>query len=389
MKSKHLLFILIICLIFPFFSTNEARSQWAIMYQDADSLVLLGSNLIYNTEFEKAEQIFKEVQKRYPNHPAGYFLDAMIEWWKINLYPDDESKDAKFLKKIDQVIKKCDYILDSLPTDINALFFKGGAIGYRARLYTLRNNWLNAARDAQVALDILTQCQIKAPTNHDILLGTGIYNYFSQKFAEDYPIIKPLMVFAPRGDKRLGLFQLRSAAKYARYAKVEAQVVLLQIYYTFENDVYEALKIAEELHTLYPNNPYFHRYLGRIYVRLGYTTEFEKLWKEVLARCSDKWYGYNNATAREAIYYIGLALLTRNNFAEAEKYFKKAIEGSKIVDKEQSGFLAFSYLKLGNIYDSMGKRDKALQSYNQVLKIKNYNDSHAQAKKFIQSPYKN
>ncbi|MCE5304770.1 tetratricopeptide repeat protein, partial [bacterium] len=214
------------------------------------------------------------------------------------------------------------------------------------------------------------------------------YNYFSQKFAEDYPIIKPLLVFAPRGDKRLGMFQLRSAAKYARYAKVEAEVVLLQIYYSFENDIYEAVKIAEELHLRYPNNPYFHRYLGRIYVRLGYTAEYEKTWREIFSRCSEKWYGYNNSTAREAIYYIGLALMGRGNYPEAEKYFKKSIEGSKIIDKEQTGFLALSYLKLGNIYDAMGKRDKAVQSYNEVLKVKNYNESHTLAKKYLQVPYK-
>ncbi len=387
MKSRFKL-VISIAIIFLSFAGNQAYSQWAIMYSDADSLVLLGSDLIYNLEFAKAEQIFKDVQKKYPIHPAGYFLDAMIDWWIINLNLDDERRDGQFLKKIDKVINKCDYILDSIPTDINALFFKGGAIGYRARLYALRNKWIAAARDAQVALDILTRCQILAPTNHDILLGTGIYNYFSQKFAEDYPIIKPLMAFAPRGDKRLGLFQLRSAANYARYAKVEAEVVLLQVYYSYENDIYEAQKIAEELHTKYPNNPYFHKYLGRIYVRMGYTTEFEKTWRDIFSRCSEKWYGYNNSTAREAIYYIGLALLTRNNFSEAEKYFKKAIEGSKIVDKEETGFLAFSYLKLGNIYDAMGNRNKAVQSYNQVLKIKDYNDSHNQAKKFIQSPYK-
>ncbi|MEN6511083.1 MAG: tetratricopeptide repeat protein [Chloroherpetonaceae bacterium] len=387
MKSRSLLFLLfgiIICC----FSAVETHSQWAIMYQDADSLVLLGTDCIYNLEFARAEKIFKDVQNKYPTHPAGYFLDAMIEWWEINLYPDNESKDKQFFKKIDKVIDKCNYILDSIPYDINALFFKGGAIGYRARLLTMRNQWVTAAQDAKIALDILNTCLQIAPTNHDILLGTGIYNYFSQKFAEDYPIIKPLLVFAPRGDKRLGMFQLRSAAKYARYAKVEAEVVLLQIYYSFENDIYEAVKIAEELHLRYPNNPYFHRYLGRIYVRLGYTADYEKTWREIFSRCSEKWYGYNNSTAREAIYYIGLALMGRGNYPEAEKYFKKSIEGSKIIDKEQTGFLALSYLKLGNIYDAMGKRDKAVQSYNEVLKVKNYNESHTLAKKYLQVPYK-
>ncbi|MCE5305240.1 hypothetical protein LLG34_06030 [bacterium] len=127
MKSRSLLFLLfgvIICC----FSAVETHSQWAIMYQDADSLVLLGTDCIYNLEFARAEKIFKDVQNKYPTHPAGYFLDAMIEWWEINLYPDNESKDKQFLKKIDKVIDKCNYIMDSIPNDINALFFKGGAI---------------------------------------------------------------------------------------------------------------------------------------------------------------------------------------------------------------------------------------------------------------------
>ena len=61
-----------------FFVIPEANAQWVIMSKDADSLVKIGSDYVYNIEFEKARECFKQVQTKYPNHPAGYFLDAMI-----------------------------------------------------------------------------------------------------------------------------------------------------------------------------------------------------------------------------------------------------------------------------------------------------------------------
>jgi hypothetical protein len=49
--------------------------------------------------------------------------------------PRSELYKEPFLKKINIAIEICDRILDSNASNINALFFKGGAIGYRARYY--------------------------------------------------------------------------------------------------------------------------------------------------------------------------------------------------------------------------------------------------------------
>lgn len=383
-QIKKLLFILALLL---FINPILSYSQWAILYRDADSLVIVGADYIYNCEFDKAQEQFKMIQTRYPKHPAGYFLDAMIEWWKITLDPDNESYDQIFEKKIDKVIDICDDDLDTNAYDINALFFKGGAIGYRARLSTLRDNWFSAVKDAKEALDILQKCQQIAPFNHDIMLGTGIYNYFSQKFPEEYPLLKPLMVFLPNGDKRLGLFQLRAASKYARYASVESKVVLLQIYYSFENNSYEALQIAQELHNKYPNNAYFHRYLSRCMVRMGMSTDSEKEWREILNRAMKNMFGYNSVSVREATYYIGVSLMNRYDYDEAQKYLEKSLEGSKKIDKKPSGFYISTLLKLGNIYDARNNRNQAVNYYKKVLSIPEWNSSHSTAKKYLEKPF--
>ena len=385
--KKYKLFLLTIAILL-FSNITDAKSQWAIMLRDADSLVLLGADYVYNLEFEKAAEQFKKVQQKYPLHPAGYFLDAMIEWWKIALNSEDKSNDNIFYRKIEKVIEVCDKILDTNAYDINALFFKGGAIGYRARLRTMRDDWFQAIQDAKEALEILRRCQQLAPFNHDIMLGTGLYNYFSVKFPEEYPILKPLMLFLPNGDKRLGLFQLRAAARNARYASVEAKVALLQIYYSFENDNYEALQIAQELTEKYPKNIYFQRYLGRLQVRLGMIMDYETTWKKILEHIKENPSLYNNNIAREATYYIGLALLYRQDYFNSLKYFQKSLEGTKLVDKKPTGFHSYTLIKIGNNYDALGNRSEAIKYYKQAYELPDFNDSKKIAKRYLETPYK-
>lgn len=370
---------------FFFFASESAFSQWKIMERDADSLVRAGSKHIYNLQFDAAEADFEKVVDSYPNHPAGYFLDAMVDWWKIWLYKHTKRYDDGFLEKIDRVIDICDVLLEKNPDDINALFFKGGALGYRGRFYAIRKNWLSSASDGKKGLDILTECLKIAPGNHDIMLGVGIYNYFAEKFPEEYPFIKPFIVFLPSGDKELGVLQLRAAANHARYAAIEAKVALLQIYYQFEEDYSEALKVAEELSLAFPENPYFQKYLGRCYIVNGYGSKAEQLWRDVILRYMDKKPGYSRLILREALYYVGKVLMDKGDNQNALKYFYKCDEVSRKIDKELSGFMVSTNLKIGQIYMRQGKDKYAKKQFDKILSWSDYKGSHAKAKRYLQN----
>ncbi len=383
MKYKFIFFIVIILYI----NNSSLFAQWVILKNDADSLVRQGTFFIYNVEFDKAETCFKKVQQMYPDNPAGYFLEAMIYWWKITLHRETTKFDAPFEQRIEKVIDICNNILDTNDKDLGALFFKAGAMGYRARHYAQRESWVKAATDGASAYKIMNECQKIAPANHDIMLGTGIYNYFAVAIPEKFPMVKPLMTFFPRGDKQLGLYQLRAASRKARYAALEARVVLLQIYNSFEKDPDIALSIAKELLDTYPRNPYFHRYYARLLVRKGEQDNYEKVWREILIKCMDNEIGYDPFTAREAMYYIGYALMRRGEYDSALRYFLKANEGSKI-DTEDSGFTVNVNIFIGNIYDLKNNRNEAKKYYSAVLKLKEYDNSHTKAKIFLEKPYK-
>jgi hypothetical protein len=383
MKSLR---ILIVCLLA---SVAPLQAQWVSMKSDGDSILQRGIRFIYNVEFDQAHNEFSKVIALYPTHPAGYFLDAMVEWWRINLDQKTTSYDGLFLQKIDRVLAVCDRRLDSMPKDVAALFFKGGAIGFRGRYHITRNNYFSAADDGRIALGILQDCYRIAPGNHDVMLGTGIYNYFSVAIPERRPALSTLMMFLPSGDKQLGLAQLKAAARQARYAAVEAKVILIQAYTDFEWNLLEAMIYARDLHQSYPKNPAFQRAYGRCLVGLGPRDSAELCWRDVLVKYMDKKFGYDRLAAREALYYVGICRLQSRDFPVALKYLSKCYEASVVLDKDEpTGLMVKAYLRMGQIYDAQGKRAVALSHYKKVLDWPDWSQSHAEARRYMNTPYR-
>ena len=380
-------FIIVVFCMVAFY--NGLESQWIINSVVSDSITLKGINHIYNLEFELAEQEFLELMRIDPEKPAGYFFYAMIDWWKIMLDYENESLDEPFKTKLDKVIDICDAQLKKDEFDLVALFFKCGSIGFRGRLFSHRNSWLKAADDGRLAYPILMKAKKIAPNNYDIMLGSGIYDYFAEVIPDMYPVLKPIMLFFPKGDKAKGIEALKLASEQARYANIESAYFLMQVYLQYENNPYAALEIAYRLTKKYPNNSIFYRYLGRCFVRIGNWVEVNKIYFTILELCDKKQRGYTDVEVREAEFYLGLSHFHTDDLDKSLKHFLKCDELSQKIDKDkESGYMALANLRIGMIYDLQNKRRKALDQYIKVLKIKKYNDSHDLSKKFTKQPYK-
>jgi len=377
----HLLFLLLI------FVHPPASGQW-IEDPAVDAKVQRGIDYIYNIEFEKADKEFADVIRLRPGHPAGYFFQAMTEWWRILSNFDDESRDKAFIGMLDKVVDMCDKLLDKNENDVTALFFKGGAVGFEGRLRANRGAWLPAANDGLVALPVVRKAYKLEPGNYDVLLGMGIYNYYADVVPSQYPVVKPLMLFLPGGDKKKGLEQLELAATNARYAKVEAKYFLLQTYFTYEKQYVRALELARELHAKYPRNPLFHRMYGRCYVSLGYWAEAFQVFNEVEERYRNHQVGYDDFDAREAYYYIGRHYFLAGRLEDALKNLYRCDEISRKLDKNgASGFMSMANLTIGMIYDLQNKRGSALAQYQKVLNMKEYENTYKEARRFMGKAY--
>jgi len=370
-----------------FFVCSSAHSQW-VDDPVLDQRVLRGIDKLYNYEFDRADSDFSEVIRLRPDHPAGYFFRAMVQWERIISNFDDESQDDKLYKMLDVVIEMCEKHLDEYPDDVTAIFFNGGAIGFRGRLRANRGKWVGAANDGMVALPLVRKAYELEPNNYDVLLGIGIYNYYASVVPEKYPFVKPAMIFFPNGDRKKGLEQLRQASLNAKYAKVEAMYFLMQNYFIYEKDYGKALELARKLHARYPNNSMFHRYVGRCLVSTGNISEAKDIFIDIEKRCSKKQLGYDTYDAREAYYYLGKFDFMEGRFDAALNYLYRCDELSRKLDKDEpSGFMSLGNLLIGMIYDAQGKRMDAVQQYKKVLAMKEYEDSYKESKKYLEKPY--
>lgn len=351
---------------------------------DFDSRVNEGIKQIYNIKFTEAEKTFRSIMTDYPKHPAGRFFLAMIDWWKIMLDPDNESFDEIFFQKLEDVIYQCDQILKKNPKDVDALFFKGGSIGFRGRLRAFRESWLKAADDGREALPIVEEAATLDPNNMDVQLGFGIYNYYADVIPNEYPMIKPLMIFFPNGDKEKGIQQLKNTATNGKFAKYEARYFLMTLYYRYENNSVAADEYAKLLNDDFPDNPAFERWRGRIAVRKGDYFLADSIFKDVILKAEKNYYGYNTPSAlREAEYYIGYYNWISDRPDSAKIYFERCVQNSRKIDKEgeESGFQVNSIVYLAQIAEAQNRKQDAIALYNKLLDINEYANSHSLAKR--------
>ncbi len=376
-------------LIFIFFIV--ASSSALPQSQNFDSTVAAGIKQIYDIKFPEAEKTFRALIADFPGKPQGRFFLAMVDWWKILLNPDNDSYDDVFYQKLEDVIYQCDQILKQNPDDVNALFFKGGAIGFRGRLRAYRESWLKAADDGRTALPIVEHAAKLDPKNVDVQLGFGIYDYYAAVIPEEFPLMKPLMIFFPPGNKQKGISELNDVAMNGKYAKYEAQYFLMTLYFDYENNPIIADEYAKMLTTDFPDNPVFERWHGRIAAKKGDFLSASKIFSDVIAKADRNYPGYNTTSARrEAVYYVAYEYKSMKQIDSSIIYFKECANLSKQIDvKETSGFLINSYLYLGMLYDLQGKRERAVEYYKKTLDLKDYNNSRFYAQEYLKTPYKN
>lgn len=358
--------------------------------QNSEDRLLPGIELIYHLKFDSAEVIFREFISSEPQNPAGYFFLAMIDWWKINLNKDNDSLDEGFFKKTEKVIEVSDDRLDKNEFDDNAMFYKGGALGYSGLVKSLRESWLKAAEDGREALNLLQKANEINRNNKDVIFGVGLYNYFAEFVPEAYPVVKPLMIIFPKGDKVKGLSQIKETSLNSRYAKTEAKYVLAYLYLIYEKNYAESEKYSLMLHEEYPENPVFDKYLCSSYIGLGKWNEALAGWTQILEKIDSGKTGYTSLNLkREANYYTALSYLRLNRILEAEPYILNALETTKTIDKEnEDAYTSFIYLLNGMLNDVKGNDASADFYYNQVLSMKNFQNSHEEAEKFRNNPYR-
>jgi hypothetical protein len=328
-------------------------------------------NDLYNFKFAKAEQQFRWFKQKYKWHPLPYFLLGLSEWWKIMPNTRNTKYDDRFMAYMDSTIMVAENLYKKTPEyKIEAAFFLAAAHGFKGRLYSdeERKNWGKAAVEGKSALNYMEVCREKDYLSPELLFGDALYNYFSVWVPENYKSLKPLMWFFRKGDKQLGLKQLKEVSYNAFYTRTEAMVWLMRILNSYENDQVRAFQIAEYLHQTYPDNSYFHRYYARVLYSRGYFPELEIQSKQILARIDSAQIGYEATSGRYAAFFLGQLYENQRKLDDAKKYYALAVSYAEEIGATESGYYLFSLIALGEINEKQGNKAEAKKYFTEVKK---------------------
>ncbi|HMG93409.1 MAG TPA: tetratricopeptide repeat protein [Chryseolinea sp.] len=328
-------------------------------------------NDLYNFKFPQAEHQFAYLKSKYPWHPLPYFLMGLIEWWKIMPNTKDLSHDDTFLAYMDSTILVGENLYEKYPPyKIEASFFLAAAYGFKGRLYAdeERRNWARAAAVGKNAINYLEASKTKEGLTPELLFGDALYNYFSVWVPENYPALRPLLMFFRKGDKALGLKQLNEVSYNAFYTRTEAMVWLMRILNSYENDQPRAFQISEYLYQTYPDNPYFHRYYARMLYYQSRFTEAEPVCKQILQDIDSGKVGYEATSGRYAAFFLGQIYDARRKYDEAKKYYELCIKYAEQIEATESGYYLYSMIALGEIAEKQGDKDEAKKRFKDVKK---------------------
>jgi hypothetical protein len=353
--------------------SQEKKDTTIILISDVNIQLesIAALNSMYNFKFDTAQKQMQWFKKKYAWHPLPYFLLGLNEWWKIEPNTKVTKYDERFLMYMDSCILIAENLHKKYPEyRIEAAFFMAAAYGFKGRLYSdeERKNWRKAASAGKSALDYLEECKQKDYLSPELLFGDALYNYFSVWVPENYPALRPVLWFFPKGDKQLGLKQLKEVSYNAFYTRTEAMIWLMRICNNYEKDQTRAFQIAEYLHQTYPDNPYFHRYYARMLYARGVYPDVEIESKRILERIDSGMIGYEATSGRYAAFFLGQVYGVRRNLEESKKYYLLSVKFSEEVGATESGYYLYSLIELGQIAVSQGKKAEAKKYFKAVEK---------------------
>lgn len=314
---------------------------------------------IYNFKYDRAEKQFRSLRRRYPNHPMPYFLLGLNTWWKIMPTTFQSTQyDKAFFAYMDTAATKGQKLFDADNNNYEASFFLSASYGFSARLHGERHDWRKATVNSRRSLNYLKKSQEANGLSPEFQFGQALFNYYAVWIGENYPLLKPVLLFFPKGDKRLGMQQLRSVAANGFYTGTEARVYLMRILKNEENNAEEALPVARSLATTFPDNGYFQRFYALLAYDQGEFSDCERVSREILDKINKGMPGYEGISGRYASYFLGYLMQNRyRDIAKAKDYYQRCIVFAESTGDTSGGFYLFSNMNLARL--AVKERDPA------------------------------
>jgi hypothetical protein len=170
------------------------------------------------------------------------------------------------------------------------------------------------------------------------VFGKGLFNYYAVWIAEEYPWLRPVLLFFPRGNRENGLAQLSTVARQGFYTGTEARFFQMRILGSErENKPKEALVAARSLTQDFPDNACFARSYATQAFAEGEFAECERTSRDI------------SSSGRVAAYYLGYLLQNRyRDPVQAADYYRRCLVFSETAQLT-TGYYVFATAALARL----------------------------------------
>ncbi|MFZ0964365.1 MAG: hypothetical protein WAO35_26160 [Terriglobia bacterium] len=281
-----------------------------------------GIEMMMDGDLDGAIQLFQQIERKDPESPLGFVLEANVTWWRIYYYSADlidpdvfdvahmeaTPYDSHFDDMDNVAIRKAEARIHRHQDLARSYLYEGFAYALRARLEGLHDRDLATARAGKKMRSHLLRALELDPSLTDAYLGVGIYNYFVDTLPG---IVKFLSMFImlPGGSRTEGLHQLQLCAEKGELAKPEAKFYLAKDYTrSNEKQFAMSLRLFGELQQEFPHNPLWPMLIGSLHYRLGNPQKGEEVYRQVYQETAGK-----NSEVEKAVHRAASMALERQH----------------------------------------------------------------------------
>ena len=363
-----------------------------------------GFDHFYNLEYEPAIAEFSREIKQHPNDPFSYthLAEALLYREMFNagaLESELVSGNNFFLakakiipaeaeqKRFDDAIAKAISLSESrLATnakDTEALYALGVAHGLRANYnFLIRKLWRDSLKEFTQSRKLHQQALQIKPDFVDAMMVGGVHDYIVGSLPFSWKLLGFLIGF--RGDRDGGLRTVERVAAEGQRARVEA-MVLLAVAYRRERHAEKAVPLLNKLIEMFPRHYLYRLEMVQMYADLGKKDEALAILKTMEDLRTAGATGYKNLPGGKIYYSRGNLLFWYREYAGALSDLQRVTAAGT-----EAGLntLMNAWLRMGQCYDMLGRRQEALRAYRQAIDGAPDSDAAREARRYLSSPYR-
>lgn len=317
-------------------------------------------DLVYNFQFERAENCIKKWRQPNVQHPAFILFNSLFSFWKKFPIGAKPNEYQAYIKNLNQLVLQAQKLEKKYPNHPEPEFYLLLGNLILARHQSEEGDYIKSVNSARKAYTYIKSGFGHKSDYPDFYLSTGLYNYYRVAFPENHPLYKPFTVFFPEGSKTSGLKDLEIASQKSFFSKAEALGFLSTIFLRDEFNVPMALKFSTQLNTLYPGNWLYSTFYAECLLESKNADSAEPIIERLLGRPE-------SGALLGGFYLKGLTDSKKGNRDAAKWALQKALQYAKSKDRLTKGYVSLCYLELGKIAHEEGKKDWAKKYFRLAL----------------------